>query len=241
LVFGVDTTVEQHGPHLPLGTDTLQTYAVLGQLAADNDRVVIGPPLEYGHLTWGLPFGFSVDVTPALTARYMTGFVNGLVDWLSPEMMYVADVHGSLVHRNAIQDGLRRSRCTRWAFRWLHEPLAEFGAERGDMHAGGVETSLIHHINPALVDERWWPARMDDLAAAQMSTHSAIKLSSDLSRFIAEVESHTLNGIVGDVRNAASLDARELMRRMVALASDDVNALMSRAAGARDSDHQIEP
>src|SRR5687768_167370 len=26
LAFGVDTTVEQHGPHLPLGTDTIQTY-----------------------------------------------------------------------------------------------------------------------------------------------------------------------------------------------------------------------
>jgi creatinine amidohydrolase/Fe(II)-dependent formamide hydrolase-like protein len=204
----------------------------LQRLAADNDRVVIGPPLDYGHLTWGLPFGFSVDLTPALTARYMTGFVNALLDWLSPEMMYVADVHGSLAHRTAIQDGLNRSRCTRWAFRWLHEPLAEFGAERGDMHAGGVETSLIQHINPALVDERWWPARIDDLAAAQMTTQSAIELSNSLPRFIAEVESHTLNGIVGDVRNAASLNARELMNRMVAVATDDVNALVARAAGA---------
>jgi creatinine amidohydrolase/Fe(II)-dependent formamide hydrolase-like protein len=225
LAFGVDTTVEQHGPHLPLGTDTIQTYAVLQRLASETEGLVVGPPLHYGHLTWGLPFGLSVDITPALTARYMTGFVNALLEAMSPEMLYVADVHGSLAHRNAIQDGLRKSRCLRWAFRWLHEPIAKFGADRGDMHAGGVETALIQHINPGLVDARWWPGRIDDLAAAQMTTPAAIELSSDLPRFIQRVESQQLNGIVGDVHNAARLDARVLMDRMVNIATSDVEEL----------------
>jgi creatinine amidohydrolase len=226
LAVGVDTTVEQHGPHLPLGTDTIQTYAVLQQLASETEGLVVGPPLHYGHLTWGLPFGLSIDITPALTARYMTSFVNALLEVTSPEMLYVADVHGSLAHRNAIQDGLRKSRCSRWAFRWLHDPLAEFGADRGDMHAGGVETALIQHINPGLVDPRWWPGRIDDLAAAQMTTAAAIELSSDLPRFIRRVESQRLNGVVGDVHNAARLDARELMDRMTDIAQSDVNGLV---------------
>jgi creatinine amidohydrolase/Fe(II)-dependent formamide hydrolase-like protein len=224
LAFGVDTTIEQHGPHLPLGTDTIQTYAVLRQLASEIDGFVIGPSLDYGHLTWGLPFGFSIDITPALTARYMTGFANALLDWFSPAAMYVADVHGSLAHRTAIREGLRRSRCTRWAFRWLHEPLAEFGADRGDMHAGGVETSLVHHINAELVDAHEWPARIDELAAAQMKVSDAAQLSPDLPRFIERVESQHLNGIVGDVRNR--VDPRELMNRMLSVAREDVAALI---------------
>jgi creatinine amidohydrolase len=227
LAFGVDTTVEQHGPHLPLGTDTIQTYAVLRRLASENDAIVVGPPLDYGHLTWGLPFGLSIDLTQPLAARYMCGFVNALVDWFSPAALYVADVHGSLGHRDSIQEGLRRSQCARWAFRWLHEPLAEFAGNRGDAHAGGVETTLVQHINARLVDPRWWPARVDELVAAQMTTRDAIALSSDLPCFIARVESEDLNGIVGDVRNAFQRDAPELMNRMLDIARQDVNRLLT--------------
>jgi creatinine amidohydrolase/Fe(II)-dependent formamide hydrolase-like protein len=228
LTFSVDTAVEQHGPHLPLGTDTIQSYAVLHRLAAETPRLAIGPPFDYGQLTWGLPFGMSIDLTAPLVTRYMCGFVNALLDWLQPASIYVADVHGSLVHRNAIQDGLRRSRCQRWAFRWLYEPLAEWAGERGDPHAGGVETAMVAHINPALVDSQWWPQRIGDLASAQMKAPEAVALSSNLSQFIERVESSQLNGIIGDVHNAASLNAGELMNRMLDLARRDVEALLAR-------------
>jgi creatinine amidohydrolase/Fe(II)-dependent formamide hydrolase-like protein len=227
LAFSVDTAVEQHGPHLPLGADTIQSYAVLHRLASEIDGLVVGPPLDYGHLTWGLPFGLSIDLTPPLASRYMCGFVNAIMDWLSPESLYVADVHGSLAHRIAIQDGLRQSRCPRWAFRWLHEPLVEFAGNRGDAHAGSVETTLVEHINPDLVDSRWWPHRIDDLAARQMTLADAIELSSDLPRFIERVESRQLNGIVGNVRDAFALDAGDLMNRMLTVARQDVGGLLS--------------
>jgi creatinine amidohydrolase len=228
LAFGVDTTVEQHGPHLPLGTDTIQTYAVLRRLATEFEGFVVGPPLDYGHLTWGLPFGLSIDLTPPLVSRYMRGFVDALLDWYSPDALYVADVHGSLVHRNMIQDGLRRSRCQHWAFRWLHDPLVEFAGDRGDVHAGGVETTLVEHINPQLVDSRWWPDRLEDLVTGQMKMADAIQLSGNLSEFIRHVESDNLNGIVGDVRNAAHVDATEMMARMLAVAREDVKGLLSK-------------
>ena len=44
--FSVDTAVEEHGPHLPLATDTLQSYAVLDQLpktlSGNSHRASIG-------------------------------------------------------------------------------------------------------------------------------------------------------------------------------------------------------
>lgn len=226
LAFGVDTTVEQHGPHLPLATDTIQTYAVLERLAAEFDGFMIGPPLDYGHLTWGLAFGMSVDVTTPLLTRYMTAFTAALREWLNPAALYVADVHGSLAHRNAVQEGLRRSGAPRWAFRWLHDPLVEFGFQRGDAHAGGVETALVAHIDPQLVCAEWWPARVETLAAGQMTMADAVELSGDVSRFVARVEAGGPNGIVGDVRQAALLDAPELFRRMLVTARQDVTALL---------------
>ncbi len=226
LAFSVDTAVEEHGPHLPLMTDTIQSYAVLERLADEFDSFALGPPVEYGHLTWGLPFGLSIDITPPLLTRYVTRFTNAILEWMSPRALYVVDVHGSIVHRNAIQEGLRQSRSECWAFRWLHDPLIEFAGERGDQHAGGIETALVEQINPQLVDSRWWPQRAEELSVGEMPLDLAVELSSDLPAFIKRVESGSFNGIVGKVRNYFELDAGQLMQRMLNVAREDVRQLM---------------
>jgi creatinine amidohydrolase len=226
LAFSVDTAVEQHGPHLPLATDTIQSYGVLGKLADEFEGFVVGPPVDYGHLTWGLPRGFSIDIGPELLVRYVTGFVNAVLDWAAPEAIYVVDVHGSPVHRQSIQQGLAASRAKKWRFRWLHEPLVEFAFERGDQHAGGVETAMIEQINPRLLDSRWWPGRVEQLAADEMPVEQAIALSTDMPRFINHSETTSWNGIVGRIRNYFALDGRRLMDRVLDVARRDVHVLM---------------
>jgi len=227
LALSVDTAVEEHGPHLPLATDTIQSYAVLQQLSTEFSELGVGPPVEYGQLTWGLPFGLSIDLTADLLTPYVTAFANAVMRWLSPKALYVVDVHGSIVHRTAIQEGLKRSSCERFRFRWLHEPLVEFAGERGDQHAGGVETALIHLVNPDLVDRRWWPDRIDRLADQQMSMKEAVELSADLPRFIDRAREANYNGIVGDVRNFHRVDADAMMERMLTVARSDVQQLLS--------------
>lgn len=224
VAFGVDTTIEQHGPHLPLATDTIQTYGVLEQVARERSDVFLAPALEHGHLTWGLGFGFSIDLTPALLDRYFTGFVRALVAWLEPDAVYVADVHGSLVHRETIAAALARSVDRPSRFRWLHEPLVEFAAARGDMHAGGVETALVHHLAPDLVDAAWWPPRRAAIAAHEMRVADAVALSRDLPAFAAHVEATGANGVIGAIAND-HFDPAELLARMLAVAREDLHAL----------------
>ncbi|MBI5875470.1 MAG: creatininase family protein, partial [Deltaproteobacteria bacterium] len=43
-------TVEEHGSHLPLSTDTIQVYEVVKE-AAKRIKVFVAPPLHYGVLT----------------------------------------------------------------------------------------------------------------------------------------------------------------------------------------------
>jgi creatinine amidohydrolase/Fe(II)-dependent formamide hydrolase-like protein len=223
----VDTAVEEHGPHLPLATDTIQSYGVLHQLASEFDGIEICRPVEYGQLTWGLPFGFSIDLTSDLLARYVTGYVNALVGWKKPQAIYVVDVHGSIAHRRAIVDGLAASLASLWGFRWLHEPLAEFASERGDQHAGGVETVLVELLNPELLDWRFWPKRVDKLASGQMAITQAVALAADLPAFVRYVEKHSLNGIIGNIHNHASLDANEMFSRMMDVARHDIHGLLA--------------
>jgi creatinine amidohydrolase len=227
LAFSVDTAVEEHGPHLPLATDTIQSYSVLNVLADRIDGLFVGRPLEYGQLSWGLPFGFSVDLTAELLTAYVTRFANAVEKWHHAEALYVVDVHGSFTHRQAIVEGLRCSNVERWSFRWLHEPLVEFASSRGDQHAGGVETALVEYTNPVLLDPDWWPDRLEELADHQMSFEKAVELTPDLPRFIDYAATHDSNGIIGNILNYRDLDPNELFRRMLQLAHDDVQQLIS--------------
>ncbi len=226
LAFSVDTAVEEHGPHLPLGTDTIQSYAVLQHLAAQDSQVTLARPLEYGQLTWGLPFGFSIDITAPLLSQYVTGYCRALVKWQQPRALYVVDVHGSISHRQAIVDGIAASEVPRWSFRWLHEPLAEFASQRGDQHAGGVETILVERAGRQLLDPIWWPVRRDQIAAQQMSFEKAVELTPDLQSFCRYVEQARPNGVIGDIRNYDRLNADELFARMVNIARMDVDSLI---------------
>jgi creatinine amidohydrolase len=226
LAFSVDTAVEEHGPHLPLGTDTIQSYSVLQALADTVDGFEVGRPLEYGHLTWGLPFGFSIDLTTDLLTEYVKGYVNAVTAWKRPEHVYVVDVHGSIIHRQAIVDGLRQSRFSSWAFRWLHEPLAEFASERGDQHAGGVETILVERVDAGLLDQNWWPGRQQDIAAGCMTLEKAMELTPNLAAFESYAVDHGCNGIVGDIANYHTLDADLMFARMLQIATRDVEGLV---------------
>lgn len=230
--FSVDTAVEEHGPHLPLATDTIQSYGVLEQLAHRHSTVERIAPVEYGQLTWGLPFGLSIDITAPLLTEYVAGFARAVSRWTGCHSLYVVDVHGSIVHRTAIIDGLEKSDCADFRFRWLHDSLVEFAGERGDQHAGGVETVLVDWINPNLVEQQLWPDEADWLAAGQMGMQRAIELSDHLDLFFEVVrdsqsDAIPLNGIVGDIHNAKRLDAAEMMRRMLQVAESDLEALQA--------------
>lgn len=226
LALSIDTAVEQHGPHLPLATDSLQCKAVLRQVASQQPGMHIAPPLEYGQLAWGLPIGWSVDLTAPLTRRYVAGYVDALLRAYQPRSLYAVCVHGSKLHHQAIREGLQDSQATSWVFRWLHEPLQAQAWDRGDAHAGSIETVLIEHLAPQLIDHHWWPAQQESLKAHQMSLTAAITATADLPGWIARPDPEW-NGIVGDLNNHASLNAASLMQQMVQTALGDVQMLMT--------------
>lgn len=230
LAFSVDTAVEEHGPHLPLATDRIQSYGVLNRLAQEMPGLWMAPPVDYGHLTWGLPRGLSIDVTPGLLTRYVARYAKALFERHQSAGLYVVDVHGSPVHRQAIQDGLAASGVPHWKFRWLYEPLVEFASERSDQHAGGVETAVVEAIGHDLVDRQWWPGREADLVAGEMSFELALQLQTDMPAFIQYAESNPWNGIVGRIGNYHHVGGAMMLELMVELARGDVRE-MHRSVG----------
>jgi creatinine amidohydrolase len=143
-------SVEPHGPHLPLGTDTLisETAAVRAAdaLAAGNGvDAWVAPSVPYGVTDFAEGFAGAVGVpAPALTALLRAIAERLLADgW-----RHVCIVNNHLepaqdaAVRAAIEDlpaGAASVACP-LAKRWARTLSDEF--KRGDCHAGRYETSL---------------------------------------------------------------------------------------------------
>lgn len=146
---------EQHGPYLPLATDTLVACAVAREIAAAYP-VHLLPPVtvscSHEHAAW--------PGTVSISARTLHAVVNDIADSLrrsGVEALVVVNGHGgNYVLGNVVQEASARGE------RMALFPAAEdweTARERAgvvtslltDMHAGEIETSILLHTSPELV------------------------------------------------------------------------------------------
>ncbi len=154
LPFG---SIEEHGPHLPLGTDTLQMYE-LAKLAALKRPLFVGPPVFYGlcRSTSEHPGTITIkgETLKRLTLDLLTSyFRQGLRNFL------ILSGHAGGTHLayliDAGEEFLTREKEAKIAVASILDLLALYAPElletRGDSHAGEFETSLMQYFNPGLV------------------------------------------------------------------------------------------
>ncbi|WP_371679741.1 creatininase family protein [Streptomyces sp. NBC_01276] len=154
--------IEAHGPHLPLGTDTILAGHLADQLATRVPALVL-PPLAYGFKTDPLRAGGEFPGMTNLRATTMTGVVQ---DILTASYRHGARcfliLHGHIANTAAVFDAAdtfltqapdaRIMAAAWWDFApedTRNEIAAETGVPRTeDHHAALVETSLTMHVAP---------------------------------------------------------------------------------------------
>jgi len=158
-------SIEQHGPHLPVLTDTLLcgTVAQRGaELAAEQIPVVVAPVLCYGNSHHHRPFAGVLSLSSQTFMTAVTEVLEGLV--LSGfRQLVVLNGHGGNTDSNAVVglDFANRLghpvKIATGAYWDIARPaLVEKGLMAGHLipgHAGRFETALVMAIRPELVNQ----------------------------------------------------------------------------------------
>ena len=189
---------EQHGPHLPLHTDTVVAVALANALATARDDCVVSPPLTItasgehqdfpGTLSIGNDAMSAVVVELVRSAVWAWGvvFVNG---------------HGGNVtalHAATTVLARERRRVVTW---WIRVP-------GGDPHAGRIETSLMLALAPDAV-------RLDRAVAGAIPSHDEL-----VERGVRALSP---TGVLGDPAGASAEEGN----RLFAALADDLGATVA--------------
>jgi mycofactocin precursor peptide peptidase len=197
-------STEQHGPHLPLGTDTVVAAALAHRLAQARPSVWVAPALPYGASGEHAGFAGTLSVgTSALTGvlielcRSADGF-GGLV---------LVCGHGGNADALAQAVGVLTGEGRR-VLAWL--PTLRYtpgliGVRTADAHAGRVETSLMLALDPTAV-------RLELAAAGNRQPLTA--LMPDLRA--VGVSGVSANGVLGDPAGASAAEGEELLEQLTA-------------------------
>ena len=183
--------VEQHGPHLPLLTDTAVAGAVADAAVDRIEAALLAPALAYGASGEHEDFPGTVSLgTEALTGL-LVEYGRSACRWAG-RVLLVNGNGGNLDALRAAGSLLRtEGRDVAW---W------PCGVPGGDAHAGRTETSLMLHVEPEWV--------LGQRAAAGDPT----PIGELMPRLRAEgVRAVSPNGVLGDPAGASAEEGAELL------------------------------
>jgi creatinine amidohydrolase len=162
---------EQHGPHLPVGTDTYAVETVVRRAAAlvvERVPVVVTPTLPFGSSQHHLAFGGTMSVSTATYYQLVRDLVESLITGGFSRIIIINGHGGNheviqLVVRDiALEQPVKLGAASYWqmaADAFAATDAAQQGRVPG--HAGAFETSLMMALQPDCVVEPR-PSREDD-------------------------------------------------------------------------------
>lgn len=204
-------STENHGPHAPLGTDTIIAEELCRRLAERIDALV-APVLPYGFCPQHRPFPGSIHIRNETLAQLLFEAALGLADQGFSRFVFLSG-HGG--NRTALDLAAQRLQLERPGLEVLHAHVLAVQTGRRlreavekaygkplsrvwEAHAGEQETSAVLAVRPELV--------MLDRVTAEpdMDAYLAKGRDPEVYRIDFDLRSRAPDGFWGDPRGATA-------------------------------------
>lgn len=203
-------SVEPHGPHMSLTTDTTISIGAARRaaalLAADDIVAVLAPPVAYGVTECAAAFPGAVSIGASTLTAFLADVARG---YLGSGVAHVCLINNHLepAHDSAVREAVKgidgASVACPLERRWARTLSAEF--KSGACHAGQYETSLI------LAEA---PGGVDTAVCAGLAANPA-SLSEALAKGITDfVEMGLPDAYAGDPASATADEGEALYGRL---------------------------
>jgi mycofactocin system creatininase family protein len=186
-------STEQHGPHLPLSTDTDIAVVLCSRLAEHRGDVLVAPAMPYGSSGEHAGFAGTLSIGQAAIEQVVLELVRSATDTFRQVLLVSA--HGG--------NGDPVSRAVATLRAESRDVLLFQPRWSGDAHAGGTETAVQLFLRPQLV-------AMD--CAARGDTRPLAQMLPELRR--GGVRAVSPNGVLGDPTGATPGEGRAILARL---------------------------
>jgi len=183
---------EQHGPHLPLGTDTLIIEAILERFESARPGVWISPTIPIGSSGEHAGFAGTLSTGREALATVLLELGRSADHF---DCLYFVSWHGG--NAAAVAGAAARLKAEgRRAGAWRSGPASD----DHDLHAGRIETSMMLAIRPALV--------RTEAAISGETSRSPETMATLRAKGVRAVSA---NGVLGDPEGATPAEGRRLL------------------------------
>ena len=205
-------SMEQHGPHLPVGVDTYLCEAVCkagAELTVQSVPCVVAPTLWCGlaehHMAFGGTFTFDIPTYQAVLLAFLRSIArHGF------RKVFIVNGHGgNIAALNAfLPDLTRETGLTLYAttyFELSKADLAQFLEDQKSVHhACEVETSMMMVVAPDTV-------KQDRLPEAYGMLNGDPRKAYPAARYLPFKDNLTATGVIGDARRANADKGKKLL------------------------------
>ena len=186
-------STEQHGPHLPLSTDTTIAVTLAERLAAFRSEVVVAPAVSYGSSGEHADFAGTLSIGQDVFERVVVELVRSADDFAAVVLVCAHGGNNEPLARAVVTLRREGRRVLAWSPQ-LYE----------DAHAGRSETSVMLALDPMGV-------RVDAMQPG--ATQPLAELMDALRA--GGVRAVSANGVLGDPTGASSDEGDQLLDRLV--------------------------
>jgi creatinine amidohydrolase len=187
-------SLEQHGPHLPLDTDTRIAVALAHGLAERRPDVVVAPAVAYGASGEHASFPGTLLIGHDVLAELLVEIVRSARSTFSGVVL--VNAHGGNEQALAAAE----QRCAAEGDAVL---VWRAVVEGGDAHAGRTETSLVLALAPELVRHN----------------EAVVGVTTPLCELVGTLRDHGVaavspSGVLGDPTGASAEEGRALLETL---------------------------